>query len=216
LKKIKEMNLALFGKNIQIVREEILHQTQTEFAETLNSPQVIISRLERGVGVDIRFFFDVLEYFNRCGFAVQYIFYEPFSIQHFAPEKKTTKKIVKTAKSKKDAFLKEFGLRLRTVREDVLQLTQAEYAKELNLRAPMISRLESGIGGNVHIVFKILNSLNKRNLVAANLFANNFQIELLNKNNKSVLLKPEEVIWMLRELQKSFNEKIEKIINSYS
>jgi transcriptional regulator with XRE-family HTH domain len=77
--------------------------------------------------------------------------------------------------------LKEFGRRLQMVREDLLRMNQTEIAWYLNMSQTMYSRLESGMAGNIHTIFKVVNYLRHRNLEAHLMFHDEFDLKVLVK-----------------------------------
>jgi len=93
--------------------------------------------------------------------------------------------------------LAAFGDRVRQVREEILKLTQTELAKEINSTQAIISRLELGIGGNIYIIFDIINYLHSKKLLGHMLFREVFDIELL---RTKIAEAPKEQILELADL----------------
>lgn len=94
--------------------------------------------------------------------------------------KKSTAKI----KEKKTELYKpvtaiEFGERVRTIREIILQMNQAELAKEIGTIQGVVSRLENGIGGNTNAVFRIINYLNAKGYYGYMIFKEPFSVNNL-------------------------------------
>lgn len=81
--------------------------------------------------------------------------------------------------------LAELGKRIQKVREQVLQLKQTELAKDLGTVQTLISRLERGIGGNIHLLMDIVNYLERKGYPAHILFAKDFGVELFKKNDNN-------------------------------
>jgi len=71
----------------------------------------------------------------------------------------------------------EFGQRLKAVRRDVLNLSQGGFAYELGVIQPLVSRLESGMGGTIELLFQIVEYFYKKGYPAYCLFYKNFDIE---------------------------------------
>lgn len=91
------------------------------------------------------------------------------------PDKKETK----NKKAGKNIFdVAEFGKRVTMVREQVLGLTQTQFAPLLKTKQGLLSRLEAGIGGNIHTAFEIVNYLNQNGLQGHLLFRDIFDIDL--------------------------------------
>ena len=202
------MDLSRFGKNIQLVREDIFKLTQKEFAVEVGSTQVLISRMERGIGGEIRKVFEILNYYRNRGYNPEVLFESSFSIKKFVKKRK---------QEEFNVDINEFGRRVRIFREEILNVSQDEYGKEINAVAGMISRLETGIGGNIEILFDVVNSANRRNLKGSLFFADEFDVMLMkNTGNNNIFLKNEDVVWILKDLQRSFNEKIDKLISTYN
>lgn len=65
------------------------------------------------------------------------------------------------------------------VREEKLRMSQTEIAWYLNMSQTMYSRLESGMAGNIHTIFKVVNYLRHRNLEAHLMFQVHFDIKAL-------------------------------------
>lgn len=61
------LDLTEFGKRVQAVREIILNMNQSELAEKINISQVLLSRLERGIGGNINVVFDLVNYLYSHG-----------------------------------------------------------------------------------------------------------------------------------------------------
>lgn len=105
----------------------------------------------------------------------------------------------------------EFGKRVQNVREDLLKMTQTELAPHLDIDQALLSRLERGVGGNIIVVFKIIDFLFKRNLPAHMLFKENFDISLLTKVDVEVVTK-NELVADIEEIEKESYKNYKKII----
>ena len=44
------LDMIEFGRRVQMIRENVLKMNQSELAEKINTTQVLLSRLERGIG----------------------------------------------------------------------------------------------------------------------------------------------------------------------
>lgn len=105
------------------------------------------------------------------------------------PEKKTTK--AKKAE-RKNFDVAEFGKRLAMVREQLVGLSQSQFAPIVNTKQGLLSRLEAGIGGNIHMVFEIVDYLNRNGFQGYMLFREDFDIALF--KNKVVGAQNKKVI----------------------
>ena len=74
------LNLQEFGNRVQLIRENILMMTQDQLAGKLGITQVLLSRLERGIGGNINTVFDIINYLYSRDIAAMYIFSDHFSL----------------------------------------------------------------------------------------------------------------------------------------
>lgn len=74
------LNMKEFGKRVQAIREQVLEMSQSELAEKINTSQVLLSRLENGIGGSINVLFDLVNYLNSRNIAAKEIFSKRFSI----------------------------------------------------------------------------------------------------------------------------------------
>jgi transcriptional regulator with XRE-family HTH domain len=75
------MDLKVFGKRMQQVREDILRMSQTEIAWYLNMSQTMYSRLESGTAGNIHTIFRVLNYLNHRNLNAHMMFHDQFEIK---------------------------------------------------------------------------------------------------------------------------------------
>lgn len=79
-KKEAMLDMIEFGKRVQAIREQVLKMNQSELAEKINTSQVLLSRLENGIGGSINVVFDLVNYLNSKNIAAKEIFSTRFSI----------------------------------------------------------------------------------------------------------------------------------------
>lgn len=73
----------------------------------------------------------------------------------------------------------EFGRRVAIVREEILDLSQTGLANEIGATQMMISRLETGAGGNINIIYDLVSYLHEKGYKAEALFLSEFKTEYL-------------------------------------
>ena len=110
--------------------------------------------------------------------------------------------------------LKEFGRRLQMVRENVLRMNQTEIAWHLRMSQTMYSRLESGLAGNIHTVFRVVNFLRHKELESHMLFVEDFDLRKLEKAapSQKADMSYERVQGILEGLKDSAKEDYEKLV----
>lgn len=111
--------------------------------------------------------------------------------------------------------LKEFGRRLQMVRERILRMNQTEVAWNLHMSQTMYSRLESGLAGNIHTVFRVVSFLRHMNLEAHMMFSEDFELALLEKtptSKQTADISYERVKGILEGLKDSAKEDYERIV----
>ena len=69
-----------FGRRVQMIRENVLSMNQSELAKKINTTQVLLSRLERGIGGSINVVFDLINYLYSRNIAAKEVFSEHFSL----------------------------------------------------------------------------------------------------------------------------------------
>lgn len=114
--------------------------------------------------------------------------------------------------------LLEFGKRVQIVRDKVMGMTQMDLAVALGTSQAIVSRLESGLGASVDILFKVINLMNEKKIPAHFLFVEpfnlaNFERIKLQKNTKAKSLA--EIQKRLKEL-KSNNQKEYQLLTDIS
>lgn len=70
--------------------------------------------------------------------------------------------------------LKEFGIIIRDIREQLLDITQNQLATEVNSTQALLSRLENGKGSTPQLVFAVLEALRKKNIKTHLIFVKPF------------------------------------------
>ena len=77
--------------------------------------------------------------------------------------------------------LYEFGKRMQIIREEVLQMNQAELAKKIGTVQTLVSRMERGIGGNINTLFDFISFLEKEGYPSHYVFKKKFEVEFFKK-----------------------------------
>ena len=111
--------------------------------------------------------------------------------------------------------LKEFGRRLQMVREQILRMNQTEIAWNLRMSQTMYSRLESGLAGNIHTVFRVVSFLRHKELQAHMMFAEVFDLKKLEKQEpakQAADVSFERMQGILEGLKDSAKEDYEKLV----
>ena len=73
----------------------------------------------------------------------------------------------------------KFGRRVSQIREELLDLSQTGLANEIGATQMMISRLETGAGGNINIIYNLVSYLHDQGYKAETLFLPEFKTEYL-------------------------------------
>src|SRR5699024_5005558 len=73
----------------------------------------------------------------------------------------------------------KFGHRVAQVREEILDLSQTGLANEIGATQMMISRLETGAGGNINIIYNLVSYLHEKGYKGETLFLPDFKTSYL-------------------------------------
>ena len=106
----------------------------------------------------------------------------------------------------------EFGKRVLLVREQLLQLNQSELAAKINTTQVLLSRVERGIGGNINVVFDLLNFLKKKGYEAHMLLKDPFDIELLTTSATAKPSPNKQILKIIEQLKESAHMDFEQTI----
>jgi len=106
----------------------------------------------------------------------------------------------------------EFGKRVRAVRENVLQMNQSELAKKINTSQVLLSRIEQGIGGNINVVFDLVNFLYSKKIAAKEIFGERFSLDLVAKNSNNPKTTNTQIEGLVKELQKTMSADFDKLL----
>lgn len=109
--------------------------------------------------------------------------------------------------------IKIFGRRVASVRESIFNMTQIEFAGNINSNQALLSRLERGDGANITAVFDIINFLNQKGLQGHMLLAPTFSIDLIKQKNFSAAFPDilKEISGKVDELKQHNNDELVKI-----
>ena len=78
-----------FGRRVQQIREVLLKMTQVEVARELQVAQAIISRVERGENISLKFVLEFMELLQRNNLVAHQLFREPFELELLLGDKPT-------------------------------------------------------------------------------------------------------------------------------
>ena len=106
----------------------------------------------------------------------------------------------------------EFGKRVQAVRENVLQMNQSELAEKINTSQVLLSRIERGIGGNINVVFDLVNYLYSRKIAAKEIFGEKFSLDLVAKNSNNPKTTNTQIEGLVKELQKTMSADFDKLL----
>ena len=106
----------------------------------------------------------------------------------------------------------EFGKRVQAVREKILDMNQSELAEKINTSQVLLSRIERGIGGNINVVFDLINYLYSRNIAAKEIFGERFSLDLVTQNSNNSKAVTTQIEALVKELQKTMSEDFDKLL----
>jgi transcriptional regulator with XRE-family HTH domain len=106
----------------------------------------------------------------------------------------------------------EFGKRVQAVRESILDMNQSELAEKINTSQVLLSRIERGIGGNINVVFDLINYLYSRNIAAKEIFGERFSLDLVTENSSNSNAVTTQIEALVKELQKTMSEDFDKLL----
>ena len=105
------MNTTEFGRRVLLVREHLLQMNQSELAAEINTTQVLLSRVERGIGGNINVVFDFLNFLKKKGYQAHMLLKDPFDIELLATSvtaKSSNKQILKIIEQLKESAHTDF------------------------------------------------------------------------------------------------------------
>ncbi len=106
----------------------------------------------------------------------------------------------------------EFGKRVQAVREKILDMNQSVLAEKINTSQVLMSRIERGIGGNINVVFDLINYLYSRNIAAKEIFAERFSLDFVTQNSNVSKGVTHQIEALVKELQKTTSEDFDKLL----
>jgi transcriptional regulator with XRE-family HTH domain len=106
----------------------------------------------------------------------------------------------------------EFGKRVQAVRENILEMNQSELAEKINTSQVLLSRIERGIGGNINVVFDLVNYLYSRKIAAKEIFGDRFSLDLAAKNSNNSKTTDTQIEGLVKELQKTMSADFDKLL----
>ncbi len=106
----------------------------------------------------------------------------------------------------------EFGKRVQAVREKILDMNQSELAEKINTSQVLLSRIERGIGGNINVVFDLINYLYSRNIAAKEIFGEHFSLDLVTQNSNNTNVVNTQIEALVKELQKTMSADFDKLL----
>jgi transcriptional regulator with XRE-family HTH domain len=80
-----------FGRRVQQIREVLLKMTQVEVARELQVAQAVISRVERGENISLKFVLEFMDLLKRKNLVAYRLFREPFELELLLGDKPTPK-----------------------------------------------------------------------------------------------------------------------------
>ena len=106
----------------------------------------------------------------------------------------------------------EFGKRVQLVREHVLEMNQSQLAEKINTTQVLLSRIERGIGGNINVVFDLINYLYSRDIAAKEIFGEQFSHDLVSPNSNNTSVVNTQIVSLVKELQKTMSSDFDKLL----
>ncbi|MDQ6902282.1 MAG: helix-turn-helix domain-containing protein [Bacteroidota bacterium] len=106
----------------------------------------------------------------------------------------------------------EFGKRVQAIREKILDMNQSELAEKINTSQVLLSRIERGIGGNINVVFDLINYLYSRDIAAKEIFGEQFSLDLVSQNSNNSNVVNAQIEALVKELQKTMSEDFDKLL----
>src|SRR5450631_1489195 len=106
----------------------------------------------------------------------------------------------------------EFGKRVQMMREQVLDMNQSELAEQINTSQVLLSRIERGIGGNINVVFDLVNYLYSKNIADKEIFGERFSLDLVTQNSNNSNTINTQIEALVKELQKTMSEDFDKLL----
>ena len=91
-------------------------------------------------------------------------------------------------------------------------MNQSELAEKINTSQVLLSRIERGIGGNINVVFDLINYLYSRNIAAKEIFGERFSLDLVTQNSDNSQAITTQVEALVKELQKTMSEDFDKLL----
>lgn len=111
--------------------------------------------------------------------------------------------------------LKALGKNIKTVRTEILNITQEELAEAVNSSQIIVSRLERGQGASIYLLLKVIEYFKSRGLNAASIFDEPFNKESLfnegggHESEKNILVS--QLINLIREIDKEGATETDKL-----
>ena len=75
-----------------------------------------------------------------------------------------------------------------------------------------MSRIERGIGGNINVVFDLINYLYSRNIAAKEIFGEHFSLDLVTQNSNNTNVVNTQIEALVKELQKTMSADFDKLL----
>ena len=85
------MDYREFGRRVQLIREELLKMTQVEVCREIQVAQPILSRVEHGENISLKFVLEFLDLLQRNNLIAHRLFREPFELELLMGDRPTPK-----------------------------------------------------------------------------------------------------------------------------